>query len=168
MDKQFKFSEGFRAPKGVDPAVLHGELQTVMKDYGILTAENVVDYASKNPGSLRTALDWDNESAANKYRLQQAYQLIRCVVVVEDKKEPYRCFTLVGQENQNIYLPTQMVVSKPDLLEDGLRRLRKELESARNSVNELIRVAAEKNHKSKGRLNRAGTAIDKAVDALKK
>ena len=168
MTATFQFINGFRAAKGVDPARVQQELEEVSDIYGKLTAENVLLYAEQRPESaLYASMEWNDGEAARKFRLHQAYNIIRCIVVVEEQKEPYRSFTLVKQNDETEYLPTTVVIQNPDLLADGLRRLLREVEGAKNSVEQLIRIAEQKGHGATRKLHRANAAITKAVNVLK-
>jgi len=78
---QYKNTEKFT------PEVI-GEVLEVQKTYG-LTAENILRKASKKSSSLYEFFDWDNSSAGEKWRLQQARGLINEIKIVVEDKEMY-------------------------------------------------------------------------------
>ena len=78
---QYKNTEKF-TPEVID------EVLEVQKVYG-LTAENILRKASKKSSSLYEFFDWDNSSAGEKWRLQQARGLINEIKIVVDDKELY-------------------------------------------------------------------------------
>ena len=64
------------------------EVLEVQRNYG-LTAENLLKKASKKSSSLYEFFDWDNSSAGDKWRLNQARQLINEIKIVVEDKEMY-------------------------------------------------------------------------------
>ena len=64
------------------------EVTEVQRNYG-LTAENLLKKASKKSSSLYGFFDWDNSSAGDKWRLNQARQLINEIKIVVEDKEMY-------------------------------------------------------------------------------
>ena len=65
-----------------------GEVLEVQKHFG-LTAENLLKKASKKSSSLYDFFDWDNSSAGEKWRLQQARSVINEIKIVVNDKEIY-------------------------------------------------------------------------------
>ena len=78
---QYKNTEKF-TPEVID------EVLEVQKIYG-LTAESLLKKASKRSSSLYEFFDWDNSSAGDKWRLQQARTLINEIKVIVEDKEMY-------------------------------------------------------------------------------
>ena len=64
------------------------EIEALKAKDGLLMPEKVVEFAEKNPESaLHSAFEWDDSEAARRYRLEQARQLIRVLVYIEDCPE---------------------------------------------------------------------------------
>jgi len=78
---QYKNTEKFT------PEVIE-EVLEVQQKFG-LTAESLLKKASKKSSSLYEFFDWDNNSAGEKWRLQQARQLINEIKIVVEDKELY-------------------------------------------------------------------------------
>lgn len=78
---QYKNTEKF-TPEVID------EVLEVQKTYG-LTAENILRKASKKSSSLYEFFDWDDSSAGEKWRLQQARAIINEIKIVVEDKEIY-------------------------------------------------------------------------------
>lgn len=57
------------------------ELKSIEDRDGVLKPEAVVEFARNKKSALHTQFNWDNNDAAQKYRLWQARQLIRIKVV---------------------------------------------------------------------------------------
>lgn len=53
------------------------------KNNGFLRPQDVVEFARNEQTELHNCFEWDNSTAAAKYRLQQAMALIRFTVIVE-------------------------------------------------------------------------------------
>lgn len=60
-------------------ADLRSELLAVRRQYGMLTPVNVVDAARSEDHPLHSRFEWDDAVAGERYRLDQARQLIRVV-----------------------------------------------------------------------------------------
>lgn len=67
--------------KGIDPDLAVQELERIESIYGVLSAEHLLN-ESRNPGSiLHPLFEWQEDVAAEKYRLQQARFIINNVQV---------------------------------------------------------------------------------------
>jgi len=166
---KYQYIDGFHAPKGLPADVAALELENIRVSTGQLIAENVVNAARAKENPLHVAFEWRDDVAAHQHRLQQAYQLTRSITVVrEDYEQPYRMFTLVrgADESRPTYQPTETVVQRIDLYEDGVARLKKELSGAQKSVQELVNIAAHLAPKHVKKLNRAAGLLQKAVDLV--
>lgn len=60
-------------------ADLRSELLAIREQYGTLTPANVVDAARAEDHPLHNRFEWNDDVAAEKWRLNQARQLIRVV-----------------------------------------------------------------------------------------
>ncbi len=59
------------------------ELETIRQNHnGVLFPEDVVEYARDPDTELHKKFDWDNDTAAEKYRIWQARQIIRVSVTI--------------------------------------------------------------------------------------
>lgn len=81
----FEFSEGARFQPGASKdAKLVGEhIEMLRKKFkGELTPQDILDDARHDNSPLHSFFEWDDNAAAEHYRLQQARGLIRSVVAV--------------------------------------------------------------------------------------
>ena len=78
---QYKNTEKF-TPEVID------EILEVQQKFG-LTAENLLKKASKKSSSLYEFFDWDNSSAGEKWRLQQARNVINEIKIIVEDREMY-------------------------------------------------------------------------------
>ena len=111
-----------------------------------ITPEQVLEKARDEQSELHKCFEWNDSIAAEKYRLQQARQLIQFFVVVpkQDSKPPIRHFQITSQ--RNVYMPTTHFATQPDEYQKLLQRAYAELRSFQNrykSLSELESVFEE-------------------------
>lgn len=74
------------------PGVFKADAQKVAEEISVLgeeiTPEQIVEAARDENTELHKCFDWDNEVAADKWRKQQARQIMCFLVIREEKKEP--------------------------------------------------------------------------------
>lgn len=107
---QFKIPEMFP----VDAQTAGEELHRIYEDRGCLEPKDVVDESRPEEAPLHSCFEWNDETAAEKYREVQAGQIIRSVVVVrEEEQQPpveVRAFVNV----QKTYRPIEVVVNSEE------------------------------------------------------
>lgn len=169
MEKQHFFIPGFRAPKGLRPDDVAADLEKIGDIYGAITALNVVNYARDPATHLHGAFEWDDSAAAEKFRMHQATTLTRAVLIrIEHIEQPVRMFTLVTNPatERTEYMPTTFVVSRADLLTDGMERLKRELLGALHSVEELSKIAQTEAPQAVKKLAAVGALVQRAAKRL--
>jgi len=105
------------------PAQAAGErLKEIEERDGSVTPQAVVEDARPEDSVLHSAFEWNDEKAAEAYRIHQAGQLIRCIVVVPEKndlaKEPVKLFintkpTDDGQKRAGTYVNVRSAMENP-------------------------------------------------------
>ena len=69
---------------------------------GLLRVRDVVNYARDEETALHSCFEWDDGTAAEAYRLDQARDLIQVyVMVVEGSDEPVRAFVSLQSDRTN-------------------------------------------------------------------
>lgn len=90
---------------------LLSELQAIRDQHGALDPVLVVDTARDPEHPLHSRFEWDDSVAAEKYRLDQAAQLLRVVKLPADPSRPddLRAFVAVkGKDSHRAdYVPTE-------------------------------------------------------------
>ena len=109
--------------------VFKADAEKVYSEIGDLktTPEDVVKKA-RDPGSeLHKCFDWNDTTAAEKYRLIQARAILRSIVYVEVKKEdaPVRVYQIT--EQKHVYQPTKLFLVNQDEYQALLKRALAEL-----------------------------------------
>jgi hypothetical protein len=101
--------------------------------------------ASRDPGApLHPAFEWDNEAAAERYRIEQAKYLIRSVEVVitpDATRPPVRAFVSVSRDKDRSYTSTVHALADPDLRQQVLGQALKELEAWQQRYAELVELS---------------------------
>lgn len=141
----YKWKEGARLPVSVDAQKAGEELERIRtKHNGRLEPEWVVHNAKSPRNPLHDLFEWDDNVAAQNYRVDQARQVIRSVeVVVEEAPElkPTRAFVSVVQERSRAYTSVSHAMSDEDLRKQVLVQAFMELEAWRKRYAELIELA---------------------------
>lgn len=132
---RYIFKEGPIAIKGAkdaDPQKI-GEALSVLADVagGELTPKAVVDSARDEESPLHPHFDWDDAAAAEKWRVEQARDLIRCIRVEEigSNVEPERAFLSIADKGGVSYRSVQEIKSSGDLQEKLLAAAERDLEA---------------------------------------
>jgi len=95
------------------------------------TPEQIYEKAKGKNTELHKCLEWDNRKAADKYRLQQCGNILRCLIIKkkdepEKPQQPIRVFHY--SDVTHTYVPTVKIVRNVDeyqaLLEQAMRELR--------------------------------------------
>ena len=127
------------------------ELEKIEARDGEITPQAVVDEARPEGSALHKIFEWNDEKAAEQYRIHQAKTFIRCVVVKplpEDKvKEPVRMFinrnTIdEGQTKTGSYINYRSAFENPDAREVILSNAKHELKIFRQKYYKLKELAA--------------------------
>ena len=84
----------------------------------VITPENIVKSAEDNSLEIHKCFTWDNETAGEKWRMQEARQLISSIVIItekEDEEIKYRAFESVVIDDQKQYKQIEKVLSDEEL-----------------------------------------------------
>jgi hypothetical protein len=132
------------SPFKADAQRVAEEIQQIGND---VTPQQIVDRAKDEASELHKCFEWDNEKAADKYRLYQARQVV-CHLVIKDSVEkpdsqPIRVFHKT--DSTEGYKPFTLIVKDPDEYSKLLERARMELrafKSKYHSLSELEEIMA--------------------------
>lgn len=143
----------------------HAAFETIRKRDGKLTAPAVVDEARPEESVLHEDFEWRDEIAAEKYRQQQARQMIGAVRIVwEEKSPPVRAYVnvrLVEQDALNAadamhpaeepaakepparcYMPLEEVLEQPQLRTQMLEDARRDAQNYKQKYSTLASLAS--------------------------
>lgn len=108
-------------PLSDDEATILGNFITANFPNKDPNPKELLELAKPKTSPIHKFFDWDDASAAHKYRIRQARELINCLVVVIDQK-PVKAYHRVYVEatNEKRYMDVQKVRNTPELWEQVL------------------------------------------------
>ena len=131
----------FQMPVKAQDAGEH--LEALERARGAITPEIVLEDARDSGALLHDCFEWQDSAAAEKYRLSQAGDLIRNLVVVNvqaqkpEKHGSVRAFVNVSEETQGLYKSVGVVSRCPEEREQVLKRAMQELNAFREKYQSL-------------------------------
>lgn len=123
----------------VDAQTAGEELERISGKYGgVLLPENIVDESRDANAVLHNCFEWDNNIAAEKYRVEQARYIIRNIVCIVEKPaiedgqtktvEVVRAFVDVSEKPKGVFIPIKTALNQENyrekILRDALAELR--------------------------------------------
>lgn len=165
MIYQFRTGKTFR---GVDAQTAGEELERIRNaSGGKLATQEVVRWAAEPDSPLHACFTWDNEKAAQEFRLEEARSLIRSVVVVkndDDKPQPAFWNVAIATPRpdsdpvvEQYYQSAAVIQESPREFAAALRLMLRELAAAERGL-EQLRLLAPRGTKMK---------IDRATGQVK-
>lgn len=127
-----------------DPQKVAEEILSIGDD---VKPEQIVELARDEKTELHKCFEWDNEKAAEKFRLSQARQVIHHLVIKESVNKPDRppIRLMHKTEEAEGYKPFTLIVKDPDEYTKLLNRARAELRAFKakyHSISELEDILA--------------------------
>lgn len=122
------------------------EVQRLMNERGGLSAHVVLDEARKKRSPLHDHFEWDNDIAAEKFRLEQAKYLLRAVVVeveVDNKPTFIRAFHAVKDNEDDefkTYYPLKTILSDEDKRQQVIEYALSEMEGWRTRYHQYSQL----------------------------
>lgn len=116
------------------------ELMELEKIHGALTPHLVVDSARRPDSPLHDSFDWNDETAAEKYRLAQARTMITTVQIEygEERRDAFYNVKISDIEGKaSLYLSSEKVFNDVDLHAQVLGKALEELEYWQRKYDEL-------------------------------
>lgn len=125
----------------VDAQVAGEELQRIYHEKGVLNPVDIVDESRDSAAPLHPCFEWDDVTAAEKYRQTQAQMIVQSIVTVHEtpNREPVetRAFVSVRQE----YKPIEVVTSSEEQMQELLKTALAELMAFRRKYSILSELA---------------------------
>lgn len=111
-------------PVSADTA--HDEFERIYNKYGELTQKALVDESRDKSAVLHECFEWNDAIAAEKYRLEQAGDMIRCLVSItkpdnEDDSIVVRAFVKTTEHYEPIRVSLSIEAKYAVLLNDALQ-----------------------------------------------
>ena len=124
-----------------DPTKVYEEIQSLGEQY---TPEDIVEKARDENTELHKCFDWDDTTAAEKWRKQQA-RIICCslqVVIVKEETEPTTYRLIQHDREDKAYKPVIFTVRKEDEYTRLLNQAKTELASFRRRYEKIVELEA--------------------------
>ncbi len=157
----------------LDPQLIGEKLESLRIAHdGKLEKKDVLIEASSPNSPLHGAFTWNDSLAAHRYRLKEAAQLIKALVAVDDETgEEVKAFWSVNIKqddmtqvtNRPYYQSVRILQNSPTEYAASLKLALMELEGAEISLQQLKRIAPDKEH---AKIDKAATYILDAHDLL--
>ena len=127
-------------------ADLRSELLAIRSEYGQLTPANVVEAARAEDHPLHSRFEWDDGMAAEKYRLNQARQLIRVVrekyTDAGGRPADVRTFHAIPRAEGMAYEPLQEIIQDDLTSQILLRQMEREWRTLKARYEKLAEFRA--------------------------
>ena len=145
----FKWRDGISYPVGAQQAGEH--LEKLEAHHGHLTAQIVLDDSKPEEALLHPCFEWDDAKAADKWRKQEARQLIGNITIVQVAQAPnepprqvtIRAFSRTTSDNSAAaYKSTMVAMAEQKARNTILENARREMDAFVQKYRDLIDVAA--------------------------
>lgn len=129
----------------VKAQVVGEEIEKIKAKEGAISSEIIVKNAKSANSPLHPLFEWNDTVAADKFRKYQANQILHCLVIVEEDKEPTRAFvniesgTKPGQKG--LFLNIQDALTNENTREVVLRNAYAELIAFKQKYAKLSELA---------------------------
>lgn len=131
--------------RGVPAQVAGDRIEVIREQRGLVTPGLVVDDARKKSSPLHPCFDWDDHVAGEKWRIEQARDLLGSLVVVvenDPKAEPVRAFIAIGERNEpNDFMALDTVMGNAELRARALKNALDDFRLLRQRYNRLSELA---------------------------
>lgn len=104
------------------------------------TPSSILEFARNEESELHKCFEWDDTVAAEKYRLQQARNIVCNLVYQEKKEEPTKLRVFYNQSSTNTYQPTRVLVRNEDTYKELLMQAKSELRAFKNKYKMLTEL----------------------------
>ena len=124
--------------KGIDPYKVYEEIQSLGEN---VKPEMIVAAAQDSNSELHKCFEWDDTEAARKYRIIQAGNLVRNLVIVESAKkaEPQHIRVMYTSQDGG-YKQTKLILQNQDEYETLKNRAMAELRAIKNKYNMILEL----------------------------
>ena len=138
----FKELTIIKAADKADPQRIGEALTSLAGDIGSLTPHAVVDVARPPKSLLHKHFEWDNQAAADAYRLDQARSLIRAIRVEDDEASDgfAPAFVSITEKSGTSYRTITAVRANVDLQTKVLAAAERDLQAWQNRYQSLVDV----------------------------
>lgn len=123
-----------------------GEVCERLNAEGRLTPTDLVEDSRPDDAPLHSEFEWNDDVAAEHWRMHQARNIINAIVVVNEAPEPTQVRAFFQVTSPSRYESVQTIIRRPDMYDTLLRRALSELSAFKDKykqIKELNAVFAE-------------------------
>lgn len=123
-----------------------GEVCERLNAEGRLTPTDLVEDSRPEDAPLHSEFEWNDDVAAEHWRMHQARNIINAIVVVNEAPEPTQVRAFFQVTSPSRYESVQTIIRRPDMYDTLLRRALSELSAFKDKykqIKELNAVFAE-------------------------
>lgn len=123
-----------------------GEVCERLNAEGRLTPTDLVEDSRPEDAPLHSEFEWDDDVAAEHWRMHQARNIINAIVVVNEAPEPTQVRAFFQVTSPSRYESVQTIIRRPDMYDTLLHRALSELSAFKDKykqIKELNAVFAE-------------------------
>jgi len=149
LGSTYSWKKGARGISGIDPEIVGARLEGLAAQYGGgARAEDIVADAREDPASpYHDYFEWNDAIAGERYREEQARDLIRHLVVIKSNgdgtpDETVRAFVLISTGEVDSYVGIRTVLSDSRMRSQMLERALKDLRVWRKKYETLRELTA--------------------------
>ena len=137
MSKTVKWiGKGFKG----NPEIVYKEIQSIGDSY---TPQDILEYAREHEDSeLNKCFDWDDTTAAEKWRIFTARQICCSlkVIVIHEDKEPVSYRIIQHDHEEKAYKPVTLTVRNDDEYSRLLKQAKAELAAFRKRYEKIVEL----------------------------
>lgn len=142
---------GWKYNVKADPQKVGTELEAIYEEHGKLTPPLIVEDARNTDRETHQLIEWDNTTAAESYRLEQARHIMRNIIIVrteqqevkeESKVIKFRAFENVEVEEGRYFMPMQVAIGREDTRNYMLLQATKALAAFRQKYGMIKELSA--------------------------
>lgn len=126
MKKIFKVRKGFFFIKDEEAQIV-GDFLAYKFPTGAIAPEAVIGFAKPETSPIHRFFEWDNDTAAHNYRMDQARKLVKSITIeIEGHDVPAYHHVKLLETNEPTYLDTMHCMESEDIWEQVLASALKE------------------------------------------
>lgn len=116
----------------VDPQVAGEHIESLIEKYQEhLTCDEILADARKTSSPIHNVFEWDDTTAAEKHRRNQASSMMAGLVIKNKRQQKTRAFVFVqipGENRRKSYIPLRSAMGRTELREQVIKQALKPLE----------------------------------------
>ena len=134
----------WKHPIGIDAQKVGEHFEQLEQQHGRITTSLVLESARPEDSLLHSYFEWNDGIAAEKYRKNQANQIITCLVTViegTEKPEPVRAVVSIIKDKKREFRTINTVLHNEEYMEQLLRTAKRELLAFQKKYSVLSELA---------------------------